>query len=80
MISGKYEYQSDFARKHQALGRAEGRAEGEARSVLRVLAARGVPVTEEHQARILACTDVAVLERWITRAVSITNADELFEQ
>ena len=74
MAAGNYEYQSDFAKTH----RAQGRAAGEATAVLMVLDARGIEVTAEHKSRILACSDLAVLERWIRRAVTVTTADELF--
>lgn len=75
MSAGKYEYQSDFAKRHRAEGRAEGRAE----SVLRFLAARGIEVTEDQRTRILACTDLEVLDAWIVRAATITDAEQLFE-
>jgi hypothetical protein len=74
MASGQYEYQSDFAKKH----RAEGRVEGEALSIVTVLEARGLPVTSEARARILACADLEILERWLRKAVSVSSADELF--
>ncbi|HLY95053.1 MAG TPA: hypothetical protein VKP14_09420 [Gaiellaceae bacterium] len=68
MASGQYEYQSDFARRYVAQGRAEGRAEGLARAVLTVLAARRIEVPAEARARIAACTDLALLEQWLGRA------------
>ena len=74
MANGNYEFQSDFAKRH----RAAGRAEGEARSVLKFLAARGISVSEEQKERILACVDLAVLDRWVEKAVTATTADELF--
>jgi hypothetical protein len=78
MANGNYEYQSEFAKTHQARGVAIGRAEGEAASVLKILAARGIPVTEAQRARVLACTDVATLDGFIARAVVVTTAEELF--
>jgi hypothetical protein len=82
MAAGKYEYQSDFAKTHRAQGKAEGimagEVKGEATAVLTFLDARGIAVLAEHKSRILACTDLAVLERWIRKAVSVTTADELF--
>jgi hypothetical protein len=81
MQSGKYEYQSDFARKYIAMGKAEGRAEGVAQglatSVLNVLTARGLVVPDSVRARVLGCDDVATLERWVTRAVTVSSAEEL---
>jgi hypothetical protein len=74
MADGSYEFQSDFAKKHQAKGRAEGRAE----ALLAVLEARGLPASSETRARILACTDDGQLDAWIRKAVGITSVDELF--
>jgi hypothetical protein len=70
MATGNYEYQSEFARKHHA--------RGEASAVLRVLAKRRIELTEEQKRRILECTDLALLDRWIDDAVTIASADELF--
>ena len=55
-----YEYQSDFARKYVAEGRAEG--------LLTVLRARGIPVPDAVRERILAERDLKRLERWLERA------------
>jgi hypothetical protein len=85
MQSGKYEYQSDFAKKYVAAGRAEGRAEGKAegeidslaRAVLAVLETRGVPVPPEVRERVLACRDLGALERWHARAVTVGSAAAL---
>jgi hypothetical protein len=74
MAGGTYEFQSDFAKKHQAKGRAEGRTE----SLLAVLEARGLRASDEARARILACTDVTLLDAWIRKAVAISSVDELF--
>jgi hypothetical protein len=82
MAGGTYEFQSEFAKKHQAKGRAEGRAEGhaegEAKALLAVLEARGLRASDEARARILACTDAALLEAWIRKAATATSIDELF--
>jgi hypothetical protein len=76
------EFQSDFARKYTALGKAEGKvegkAEGEAAALLAVLEVRGFAVTDEQRARILACLDVVELERWVRGAVTATSMEELF--
>jgi hypothetical protein len=85
MASGNYEYQSDFARRYMAQGKAEGiaegkaegRAEGAARAILAVLAARGLDVPDEVRACITACTELARLDAWLARAVTATSADEV---
>jgi hypothetical protein len=78
MRTRTYEYQSDFVRRHVFQGRAEGRVEGEARAVLGVLEARGIPVSDEARERITACTDLDELDAWVRRAVTVTSVDELF--
>ena len=89
MVSGKYEYQSDFARRYVAQGRAEGREEGKAEgrvegevagrahALLAVLAARGLDVPEDVRARIITCPDLARLDGWLARAVSAASAAEV---
>jgi hypothetical protein len=82
MAGGTYEFQSDFAKKHQAKGRAEGRAEGHAegraQALLAVLEARRVHVSDEARARILGCTDPVRLDAWVRKAVTVGSVDELF--
>ena len=94
MAGGTYEFQSEFAKKHQAKGRdegraegrvegrvegrAKGRAEGRAEAVLDVLEARGIRVSEDARSRILACTDAAQLAAWVRKAVAVASVEELF--
>jgi hypothetical protein len=94
LMSDGYVYQSEFALKHQALGRSEGealgrsegealgRSEGEAKgkaeAVLAFLSARGLDVTDAVKERIRACDNLALLDRWIRAAATVTNAEELF--
>lgn len=74
MASGNYEFQSDFAKKHQAKGRDEGLQ----RVLIALLEARGISLTPEDRERIAACADSAQLDAWIRRAVAISTASELF--
>jgi hypothetical protein len=86
MIPQGYKFQSDFARKYFAEGKAEGEARGEARgesrgeakALIAVLDARGLSANEAQRERILACSELAQLERWIRRAVTIADVAELF--
>ena len=82
-------YQSDLASAHrrgeadgeakgEAKGKAEGRAEGKAEAVLSVLEARGLPVGEQQRARVLACTEVETLDRWLQRSVTAATIEEVF--
>jgi len=73
MASGKWEYQSDWARRHVA----QGRTEGYARSVLAVLAARQIDVPADAHDRIAACRDLDVLERWLVRAVTASSLSDV---
>jgi hypothetical protein len=70
----KTEFMSDWTREKIAQGRAEGRAE----ALLHVLRARGISVDDAALQRIRTCTDIAVLDSWLGRAVSVRAAEELF--
>jgi hypothetical protein len=86
LMSNGYVYQSEFAIRHQALGRSEGealgRSEGEAKgkaeAVLAFLMARGLDVTEAVEERIQACDNLTLLDRWVRAAATVTCAEELF--
>ena len=82
MTQGNYEYQSEWVRKQRAEAEAKGRAEGEAKgtihALLTVLEGRGLAVSTAERGRIEACTDLAELERWLRRALTITSTAELF--
>ncbi|MGH7439514.1 MAG: hypothetical protein ACRENE_27815 [Polyangiaceae bacterium] len=78
MATGNYEFQSDFAKKHQAKGRTEGRAEGRAQAILDILEARGLAVSEEARARVLGCTDTAQLDLWLRKSATATSVEQVF--
>jgi len=52
---------------------AHSRARGAANALLAVLAARRLRVPPKARARILACTDSRLIERWIRRAATATS-------
>ena len=87
MKSNHYEYQSEFARRYVAQGlkqgreegREEGHMEGERQALLRVLEARGLTVEGAARERVLACTDLAQIERWLSQAVKVQSVQELFK-
>ncbi len=62
----------------RAEGKAEGRVEGKRDALLLLLAHRGIGLSEEDRARIAACADGALLERWFQCAISATTAGEVF--
>jgi len=82
MANGTYQYQSDFAKRYVAQGRAEGRAEGEAKglreAVTHVLAARKLALSELGRTRLASCTDVVVLTAWLERAATAASEAEVF--
>lgn len=75
MITGTYEYQSDFARRYRAQGEAKGKAEATASAVLD---ARGVEVPEDVRARITECLDLDQLDTWVRRAGTADSVHDLF--
>jgi len=46
--------------------------------ILRVLAARDVPVPADARHRVLSCTDTGQLARWGERAATASSIDEVF--
>ena len=79
-------YLSDFANKHYLRGLAAGEARAEARrvilakqdTVLTVLDARGLVLSEPARSRILDTTDRDLLDQLVRRAAVVDEADELF--
>jgi hypothetical protein len=69
------ELRSEFLRNFEA----KSRAEGQSRSVLAVLATRGVDVSDDDAARISSCTDTDVLYVWLCRAVTAETVADLFK-
>ena len=61
----------------RAEGLTQGLTQGRAESILMLLRARGLAVSASVQARVLACTDLAVLERWLIRATTATSDTEV---
>jgi hypothetical protein len=74
LMTQGYEYQSDFAKRHRAQGAAEARA----RDVVTFLEARGLAISAAQRERILACTDLDELDRWVRKAATVTNTEALF--
>lgn len=62
--------------RDRAEGKAEGRAEGKAEALLSILAARGLEPDKSARRRIVACSDLDTLERWLRRAIVATSVDE----
>jgi hypothetical protein len=60
-------------------GREEGLVAGERGTVLMVLKARGLPVSDSQRSRIDACDDLAVLKAWAETALTAATVDDLFK-
>jgi len=58
---------------------AEGKAEGKAEGILKILAKRGISLSDDRRRYILACSDLPTLDRWFDRALTVATGDELFE-
>jgi hypothetical protein len=58
-------------------GRAEGRAEGLRTAIATALTARGLVLSVAGRAKLEACADVAVLMRWLARAVTASSESEV---
>ena len=63
-------------KKGRAEGEAKGRAEGRQDALLTLLRARGLPPSQDDEARIRACADAAKLDRWIAQAATATTVRE----
>jgi hypothetical protein len=64
-----------LAKKNPVLVAAQATAKAE--SILSVLKARGVPVSDDVRERILQCTDLGRLERWLVRAATAASTAEV---
>ncbi|HTZ25743.1 MAG TPA: hypothetical protein VMC83_17250 [Streptosporangiaceae bacterium] len=61
-----------------ARGEAMGLARGRAQTILQVLAARGIDVPAEIRDQVLACTDIAQLDAWSTKAATAQTIAQVF--
>jgi HEPN domain-containing protein len=75
---GKAEGREEGLREGEEKGREAGLREGEARAILAVLRGRGIAVSDEEAARILACRDQALLAQLWSRVLSVPSAAALW--
>jgi hypothetical protein len=75
MTSTRWPVYSPFAKEHYG----RGRIEGERNTVLMVLKARGLDVTDSQRKRVAECADLDQLKKWSEAALTATSADDLFE-
>jgi len=79
LARGREEGREEGREKGREEGLAQGVTRGRAESILRLLAARGVPVDEAARQRILSCTDMASLDRWFDRALDATTVSAVLD-
>jgi hypothetical protein len=65
--------------KAEAKLEAKVEAKAKAESLLIVLHARGLPVSDAVRSKITACHDATTLARWTVRAVTARTADEVVD-
>jgi predicted transposase/invertase (TIGR01784 family) len=66
------------ARGALAVAHQEGLAKGKRDALLRLLAQRGIALTEDARAKVAACTDIATLDRWFDHVLSAKTAADVF--
>jgi len=54
-----------------------GKAEGASAALLKIVTRRGLTATAEQRRRLLECTDLVQLERWLDRSLVVSSMDEL---
>ncbi|MEO1483956.1 MAG: hypothetical protein AAFU77_17735 [Myxococcota bacterium] len=91
-MSKDYGHMSDFALNFYKQGFAEGfrlgfeegrelgRVAGRADAVLVVFRAGGLCVTRGVEERVLGCRELEQLGRWLTNAVSVETAEQVFDE
>jgi hypothetical protein len=65
-------------RRGKTDGKREGKLEGQREALHRVLARRKLVLTAQQRARVEACEDPALLDRWLDEASTATHTDEIF--
>jgi hypothetical protein len=74
----KNEFLDKLEAEAEAQGLARGEATGRAQMILQVLAARRIAVPSEIRDQVLACTDIAQLDAWGSKAATAQNVEEIF--
>lgn len=84
MRLSNYRPQSEWGKRIFAEGRQDGEAAGQRaalrESLLLALSVRGLSLAPSQRQAIDACRDLDQLRLWLRRALTATNADELFER
>nr|WBO79686.1 hypothetical protein SBE_003402 [Streptomyces sp. SBE_14.2] len=73
-------FRSETSQRLRDEGRTEGLSKGRIEDILLILDTRGVEVTEAARERITSSTDLDELRGWLTRALTVRSADDLFTE
>lgn len=76
---GRAEARAEGRAEGRAEARAEARIESQVESVLTVLQARGIAVSDAARERIRTQTDLELLKRWLVKAVDAKSIDDVFD-
>lgn len=68
-----------WASRYFARRKRESRREGWAESILIVLDARGLDVSDAERERIVTCTSLKQLKIWMRRTVTAAKTSDLFD-
>ncbi|WP_437995528.1 hypothetical protein WMF26_30120 [Sorangium sp. So ce185] len=74
---GMREGKLEGMREGKLEGMREGELKGKRDTLLRLLARAGIVLSENESARIQACTDIAILDRWIDNVLGAKTAAEV---
>lgn len=72
-----YPYQSKLLADREARGEAKGRMEGKAETLLELIEARGLPITENQRRQIESCKDPARLTAWVKRVLQAPSVADI---
>jgi hypothetical protein len=74
---GELKGKLDGIREGKLDGIREGELKGKRDTLLRLLTRAGLPPTEDERARILACADPALLDRWVDNVLGAKTVGEV---
>ncbi|MGK4002435.1 hypothetical protein WMF31_07420 [Sorangium sp. So ce1036] len=74
---GMREGKLEGMREGKLEGMREGELKGKKETLLRLLARAGIVLAESESARIQACSDIAILDRWIENVLGAKTATEV---
>jgi len=76
-LKGRLEGRLEGKLEGRLEGRLEGKLEGKRDTLLRLLARAGIALTEDDVARVKACDDPALLDRWVDNVLGAKTARDV---